>query len=83
MMHQLDCDETAERLNLYLDRELSDADVVQVREHLSECPPCERIFDFQAEVKRLVRKECCSDDAPARLREWVRNLRAKDPQPPA
>ena len=54
-MHQLDCDETAERLNLYLDRELSDADVVQVREHLSECPPCERIFDFQAEVKRLVR----------------------------
>lgn len=82
-MSHLDCDETAERLNLYLDRELSDADVTQVREHLSECPPCGRIFDFQAEVKRLVRKECCSDDAPARLREWVRNLQAKDPQRPA
>ncbi len=82
-MPHMDCDETAERLNLYLDRELSDADVAQVREHLSECPPCERIFDFQAEVKRLVRKECCSDDAPARLREWVRNLRLKDPPLPA
>lgn len=82
-MPHMDCDDTVERLNLYLDRELSDDDVEQVREHLSDCPPCERIFDFQAEVKRLVRKECCSDDAPARLREWVRNLRAKDSPRPA
>src|SRR5439155_26239970 len=39
----------------------------------------EKVFDFQAEMKRLVRKECCTDDAPARLRDWVRQLATEKP----
>ena len=68
------CDETMGRLALYLDRELSDKEVGEVKHHLDDCPPCGQVFDFQAELKRLVRKECCTDDAPARLRAWVRKL---------
>jgi mycothiol system anti-sigma-R factor len=73
-----DCDETMDRLSKYVDRELSENEAQMVRIHLDDCPPCEKVFDFQAELKRLVRKECCADDAPSRLREWVRRLPAQD-----
>lgn len=73
-----DCDSTMDRLSRYLDRELSEPEMQQVQAHLEDCPPCEKMFDFQSELKRLVRKECCGDDAPPRLREWVRKLAAQD-----
>ena len=79
-MGSMDCDETMDcqdamgRLSMYVDRELSDDEVGQVKVHLKSCPPCEQVFDFQAELKRLVRKECCTDDALGRLRAWVRKL---------
>src|SRR3989442_1586240 len=65
------CEQTMRRLNTYIDRELSESEVSKVKAHLDDCPPCEQVFDFQAEMKPLVRKECCTDDAPARLRDWV------------
>lgn len=74
-----DCEPTMDRLTRYLDRELDEAEVRQVRRHLEECPPCEQVFVFQAGIKRLVRRECCTDDAPARLREWVRKLASQEP----
>ena len=77
-----ECDSAMDRLALYLDRELNDREMQQVRVHLDDCPPCGKMFEFQAELKRLVRKECCSDDAPIRLREWVRKLTAQDTPKP-
>jgi mycothiol system anti-sigma-R factor len=76
----MDCDSTAQRLLRYLDRELSSEEIAEVKRHLDDCPPCERIYEFQLELKRLVRRECCSDDAPARLREWVRWLAMQETQ---
>ena len=73
------CEQTMRKLSVYIDRELSDAEVRSVKAHLDDCPPCEKVFDFQAEMKRLVRKESCTDDAPARLRDWVRQLAAEKP----
>lgn len=75
------CEQTMRRLSVYIDRELSDAEVSKVRAHLDDCPPCGQVFDFQVELKRLVRKECCTDDAPARLRDWVRKLAVENPNP--
>jgi mycothiol system anti-sigma-R factor len=69
------------QLSVYIDRELSDAEVREVQAHLDDCPPCEKVFEFQSEMKRLVRRECCTDDAPARLREWVRQLATGNPKP--
>lgn len=75
------CDKTIRQLSGYMDRELSDSDVTKVRRHLEDCPPCEQLFEFQAGMKRLVRRECCTDEAPARLREWVRKLATGNPTP--
>ena len=75
------CEQTMRRLSTYIDRELSEAEVRKVKAHLDDCPPGEQVFDFQAEMKRLVRKECCTDDAPMRLRAWVRQLATEKPKP--
>ena len=75
------CEQTMRQLSVYIDRELSDAELREVKAHLEDCPPCDKVFNFQAEMKRLVRKECCTDDAPARLRAWVRQLATGNPKP--
>ena len=76
----IDCDKAVEQLNRYVDRELDEDDLKQVRAHLDECPECSHVFDFQAEMKRLVRRESCAgDSAPDRLRRWVQELGSRDP----
>lgn len=75
------CEQTMQQLSGYIDRELNDTEVRRVKAHLDDCPPCEQVFEFQAGLKRLVRRECCTDEAPARLRDWVRKLGAGNPKP--
>jgi mycothiol system anti-sigma-R factor len=75
------CEQTMRKLSVYIDRELDEADVRKVKAHLDDCPPCEEVFEFQAGMKRLVRRECCTDEAPARLRDWVRKLATEKPKP--
>ena len=70
----MDCREVEAKLTPYLDRELSSSELTRVRKHLEDCPPCEGEFQLELEVKRLVRRKCQEDDAPARLRNWVRQL---------
>jgi len=75
------CQQTMQKLSGYIDRELNDAEVRKVKAHLDDCPPCEQVFEFQAGMKRLVRRECCTDEAPPRLRDWVRKLATGHPNP--
>ena len=70
----MNCNECADQLNAYVDRELTAGELQEVQRHLDDCPPCLQVFELQAGLKRLVRKECCQDEAPARLRAWVRQL---------
>jgi mycothiol system anti-sigma-R factor len=70
----VNCDDCLEQLNAYVDRELTEQEFQEVRHHLDECPPCLQVVELQAGLKRLVRKECCQDEAPERLRAWVRDL---------
>jgi len=69
-----DCRETLERLYEYLDRELSEAEQIEVQGHLDDCPPCRDRFHFEENVLRLVRR-CCRDvSAPPSLVEKVRRI---------
>ncbi len=74
-----DCAETARQLTRFLDRELSPQEIHEVQGHLDACPDCRTCYELQAELKRLVRRECASEDAPARLRNWVRQLLVERP----
>jgi mycothiol system anti-sigma-R factor len=55
----------------YLDHELPEEGIAQVREHLDECAPCLREFGLEEAVKKLVHKCCGSEPTPADLRRKV------------
>ena len=65
------CKNCVEALHPYLDRELSDEDISQVRVHLDACRGCLHMFQFEASLRRLVRVRCQEQHAPAWLRERV------------
>ena len=73
-MECLDCIETSARLHLYIDRELSNEEIVVVQQHLYSCPRCEGRFHFDMHIKRLIHERCVIERAPVQLREKVLQL---------
>jgi len=70
----MNCDDCLQKLDRFVDRELSDREVAELQQHLSECPPCEDRYRFQADLKRLVKICCDQGEAPAELREKLRQI---------
>jgi mycothiol system anti-sigma-R factor len=69
--HEVPCSEILDRVYSYLDHELPEEGIAQVREHLDECAPCLREFGMEEAVKKLVHKSCGSEPTPADLRHKV------------
>jgi mycothiol system anti-sigma-R factor len=67
----INCRDCAKALNPYLDRELSDEDVVQVRSHLEACGSCLHVYRFEESLRRLVRVRCLEQGAPESLRARI------------
>ena len=65
------CKTCHQALHPYLDRELSEEDVVQVKVHLDSCGGCLHMFRFQESLMRLVRVRCQELQAPETLKERV------------
>ena len=65
-----DCNETLQELYQYLDGELSDADRRHIQHHLDVCSPCLAAFDFEAELRLVIRNRC-HDTVPRGLRERI------------
>lgn len=62
------------KLELFTDRELSDEEVVEVRQHLDDCPPCKDRFIFEGDLKMLIKLSCGQDKAPESLRTKLRQI---------
>ena len=69
--HEVPCSEILDRVYSYLDHELPEEGIAQVREHLDECAPCLREFGLEEAVKRLIAKHCGCDPVPVELRSKV------------
>ena len=70
----MNCDDCLQKLDQYVDRELSDGEVAELQAHLADCPPCEDRYRFQADLKRLVKVCCDQGEAPVELREKLRQI---------
>jgi mycothiol system anti-sigma-R factor len=72
----MNCRECEDNLERFVDRELSDAEVTELQQHIRECPPCEDRYRFQADFKRLIRVSCCQPEsnAPESLRAKLREI---------
>ncbi|WP_114558563.1 mycothiol system anti-sigma-R factor [Desertihabitans aurantiacus] len=79
---EVHCAEVLERVNVFIDHELADADSDTIREHLAACEPCLDQFDVADAVKRLVRRCCVGEQAPATLRLRVLQVVAETGEDP-
>jgi hypothetical protein len=70
------CQETFDRLNDYLDRELSPDEMRLVIEHLEVCAFCALEFKFEARLIQEVRAKLHALPAPPSLLEKVRGALA-------
>jgi len=79
--HATPCSEVLARVYSYLDGEIENKSLAQIREHLDECGPCLREYGLEEAVKRLVHKSCGSEPTPSGLRSKVlvriRTIRAE------
>ena len=64
------CEEALHELYTFLDGELTDDRRTRIRTHLDDCSPCLEVFDFEAELKRMVAKGC-REQVPESLRTRV------------
>lgn len=65
-----DCNETLQEIYQYLDGELTQHDRDHIAQHLHDCSPCLEAYDFEAELKAVVRNRC-TDQVPESLRTRI------------
>jgi mycothiol system anti-sigma-R factor len=70
----VNCDDCLENLDPYLDRELTDSELEEVKRHLADCPPCEGRYQLREGLKRLVKVCCDQGGAPEQLRSRLRQI---------
>ena len=70
----MNCPDCKEKLDRYLDRELTSTEALEVQLHLEGCPECMDNYEFQVELKRLVKNSCDCDTAPPAFREKLRQI---------
>ena len=64
------CDETIERLYVYLDGELTEQRRIEIARHLDLCGPCVGAYGFEQELRKLVANRC-QDHVPDALRDRI------------
>lgn len=70
-LNRFTCEEAFRRLDDYLDRELSPAEMELVGQHLEICAGCAREFDFEASVLKGVKARVRQIDVPENLRARI------------
>jgi mycothiol system anti-sigma-R factor len=62
-----DCQQAMQTLYHFLDGELTDDRRKVIQRHLEDCAPCLEAFDFEAELKVVIARNC-HDPVPDHLR---------------
>lgn len=70
------CAEAETRLQSYVDRVLTPAEVEQIEEHLRLCPSCARCYQLEKDIRAELRR-VCDEPCPESLKMRLRNLCAE------
>ena len=68
------CEECADKLDRYVDRELTNTEALEVQLHLEDCPDCMDHYEFEQDLTRLVKSSCECDTAPKIFRDKLREI---------
>jgi anti-sigma factor (TIGR02949 family) len=72
------CQEALAQLERYLDGELPDATVDDIRGHLQACYPCMDRASFEEQLRAIVRRDCVDAPPPSLLHRIRDHLAAVD-----
>ena len=75
-----DCENSLHALYGYLDGELTDDRRAVIQHHLDGCQPCAEPYDFEAEL-RIVVKSRCFEEVPEPLRARIAHAIEREQQP--
>jgi len=70
------CGEALAELYTFLDGELTDQRRIQIAHHLDDCSPCLEVYDFEAELRMVIRQRC-REQVPDTLRQLVADRLSK------
>jgi mycothiol system anti-sigma-R factor len=71
------CRDALHELYGYLDGELTDERRAAIHRHLDGCQPCAEPYDFEAELREVLRRKC-REQVPERLVAKVREALARE-----
>lgn len=69
------CEKCEELIQPYLDRELSETERLEAEGHLDGCGYCKTRYRFEENLRRYVRKACCSEEMSPELKAKLSELR--------
>jgi mycothiol system anti-sigma-R factor len=72
-----DCNDALHELYDFLDGELTDERRAAIRHHLDACQPCAEPYDFEAELRMVIRRKC-REQVPESLLLKVRKALAAE-----
>jgi mycothiol system anti-sigma-R factor len=70
-----DCEDALHELYGFLDGELTDDRRKLIQHHLDDCQPCAEPYDFEAELRQVIRRKC-QEQVPETLMAKVRTALA-------
>jgi mycothiol system anti-sigma-R factor len=76
-----DCENALHELYQFLDGELTEDRRTAIRAHLDSCQPCAEPYDFEAELRMVIRAKCqekVPDSLVAKVREALQAAEAQD-----
>lgn len=71
MMSMSECEGALHQLYEFLDGELTEERRAAVQKHLDDCQPCAEPYDFEAELRQVIRRKC-QEQVPESLMSKVR-----------
>jgi mycothiol system anti-sigma-R factor len=66
-----DCKDALHQLYGFLDGELTEDKRAAIQHHLDSCQPCAEPYDFEAELRLVIRKKC-AETVPNSLMDKIR-----------
>ncbi len=69
------CDKCEQMMQPYLDRVLTDGEIVEAEQHLDGCDYCRKRYRFEVEFRTFVRQAAVAEPMPPELKEKLRALR--------
>jgi mycothiol system anti-sigma-R factor len=71
-MSESDCKDALHQLYDFLDGELTEDKRAAIKHHLDTCQPCAEPYDFEAELRLIIRKKC-AETVPDSLISKIRD----------